>query len=71
MLEVVEEQQELPSSEEPGEIVGRADRLRNLRVEELGVRTDERHPEDAVALRADELGRDLQRERVLPVPPGR
>ena len=36
-------------------------------VEELGVgEAGERHPEDAVALRADELGRDLEREARLP-----
>ena len=54
---------ELPAAKEPGEVVGRPDRLRDLGVEELGIgETDERHPEHSVALRADELGRDLQRK---------
>ena len=66
MLEVVEEEQQLPSAEEAGEVVGRADRLRDLRGHELGVgEAGERHPEDAVAQRADELGRDLEREARL------
>ncbi len=63
VLEVVEEEQELPPAQESGEVVRRADRLRDLGVEERGVgKAGERHPEDAVALRADELGRDLERE---------
>jgi hypothetical protein len=63
VLEVVEEQEELTTTEEPGQIVGRADRLRHLRVEQRWIREpDERYPEDAVALRADELRRDLECE---------
>ena len=67
VLEVVEEEQELPAAEKPGQVVGRSQRLRDLGVEERGVgEADERHPEDAVALGAHELGRDLEREPGLP-----
>ena len=63
VLEVVEEQQELPSAEKPGEVVRRSDDLCDLRGQKLAVgEAGERHPEDAVALRAHELGRDLERE---------
>ena len=33
VLEVVEEKEQLPAAEEPGEVVGRSDRLRDLGVE--------------------------------------
>jgi hypothetical protein len=63
MLEVVEQEQDLSPAEEPGQIVGRADRLRDLGVEQRGIgEADQWHPEDAVALRAYELRRDLERE---------
>ena len=66
MLEVVEEEQQPPAPEEAAEVVGRPDRLRDLRVEELGIgEPGERHPEDSVALGSDELGRDLERESRL------
>ena len=66
MLEVVEENEERPAAEEAGEVVRRPDRLRELRGEELGIgEPRERHPEDAVGERPDELGRDLERESGL------
>jgi hypothetical protein len=66
VLEVVEQEQELPPSEETGEVVARSDRLGYLRRHELGVgEAGERNPEDAVAQRADQLGRDLEREASL------
>ena len=62
MLEVVQEEQELPPAEEPRQVVGCPDRLGDLRGQELGIReTRERHPEDAVIDPADELRRDLER----------
>ena len=66
MLEVVEQEQELPPAEESGQVVGGADRPGDLRGQELGIgETRERHPEDAVAELPDELGRDLKRETRL------
>ena len=63
VLEVVEEQHELAVAEKAAEVVGGADRLRDLARDEI--RVDERaegDPEDTVRDRADELGSDLQRE---------
>ena len=66
VLEVVEEEQELPPAEEPREVVGGPDRLGDLRGQELGIReTSERYPEDAVVEPANELRRDLEREACL------
>ena len=66
MLEVVEEDQQLPCAEKADEVVERPDRLRDLGGHELRVREPgERHPEDAVVQRAGELGRDLQCESGL------
>ncbi len=67
MLEVVEEEEQLLAAEEGGKVVACADGLRELRGQQLRVgEPRERHPEDAVALRADELGGDLEREARLP-----
>ena len=67
MLEVVEEQQELLAPEEAGEVVGCADRLRDLGGQEAGIReAAERNPEHAVAQPSDELRGDLEREPRLP-----
>ena len=67
MLEVVEQEQQLLSAEERGQVVARADRLGDLGHDELGVgERRERHPEDAVRERPDELRGDLEREPRLP-----
>ncbi len=67
MLEVVEQDEQLFPAEEAAEVVARTDRLCDLRGQEVGVgEARERHPEDAVAQRADELRRDLKREARLP-----
>ena len=66
VLEVVQEEQKVPSAEEPREVVGSPDRLGDLRGQELGIReTRERYPEDAVIEPADELRSDLEREACL------
>ena len=66
VLEVVEEEQELPPAEESREVVGGTDRLGDLRGQELGIReARERHPEDTVVERPDEFRRDLEREACL------
>ena len=67
MLEVVQENEELPVAEKPREIVRSADRLRDLRGQEVRIRQAcERHPEDTVAESPDEVGCDLQRQPGLP-----
>jgi hypothetical protein len=67
MLEVVEEQEQLPPTEEAREVVGSPDRLRDLGGNEPGVgEAAEGNPEHAVAEPAHELGRDLEREACLP-----
>ena len=67
MLEVVEEQQHLLAVQEARQAVSRAERLRDLGLDQLGVRHGgERHPEDSVTERAHELGCDLEREACLP-----
>ena len=66
MLEVVEQEQELPPAEESRQVVRGPDRLGKLRRQELGVReARERHPEDTVREAPDELRGDLQREARL------
>ena len=67
MLEVVEEEQELPSAEEAGEVVRRSDRLRDLR----GTSSGSERPASGTQKtpsrsRPDELGGDLEREPGLP-----
>jgi hypothetical protein len=66
VLEVVQKQYELAAAQEAAQVVGCADRLRNLGGHET--RVGERakgNPEDTVRDRADELGRDLKREPSL------
>ncbi len=66
MLEVVEQQQELALTEKAAQVVGGADRLRDLGRHETRVgERAEGDPEDTVGHRADELGRDLKRESRL------
>ena len=66
VLEVVEEEQELPPAEESREVVGGPDGLGDLRGQELGIReTRQRHPEDAVVELPDEFRRELESEPCL------
>ena len=71
VLEVVEQQQDVLSVQEARQAVARAEGLRDLRLDELGIgERGQRHPEHAVAERAHQLGGDLQREARLPRPAG-
>src|SRR5919198_3970116 len=66
MLEVVEEEQELPPAEESRQVVWSPDRLSDLRGQKLGIREPrEGDPEDAVVAPPDEPSRYLQREPCL------
>ena len=67
VLEVVEEDEELPAAQEAGEVVRRSHRPRDLGRHELMVgQSRERDPEHAIVQRPDELGGDLQGEAGLP-----
>ena len=70
MLEVVQEKHELAAAEEAAEIVGCADRSRDLGRDEARVgERAQSNPEDPVRDGADELGRDLKRKPRLPRSP--
>ena len=66
MLEVVEQEQELPPAEESRQVVRGPDRLGKLRRQELGIReAREGRPEDPVLEAPDELRGSLKREARL------
>jgi hypothetical protein len=66
VLEVVEQDHELPPAEESREVVASPDGLGDFRGHELGIgEAREGYPEHAIAEPADELRRDLEREARL------
>ena len=62
MLEVVDEEEQLLPAEESGEVVASPNRLGDLGRDDVRIgEARERHPEDAVGDRPDELRGDLER----------